>query len=205
MYKTKITLKEALERESMGEITLFSSYDDISFHPYAPEWKNNYIRFRKLYSNVNPEKFFQFLQAHIYVEIPHKIDDETYEWVIIRGKVNKSIQKSIKDDIEYVYILTNPGYPEYIKIGMTEKTVEGRVKGINATSTIHEWVPKFALPIEKGMALKIEHQMHKCFAHLRINSDQGNEREFFMLDPLTAFDKLREIGALFQVGNPIIY
>lgn len=205
MYKTKITLEEALEMESVGEITLFSSYDDISFHPSAPEWKNNYNRFRKLYPNINPEKFFQFLQANIHIEIPYKINDETYEWIIIRGKINKNIQKSIKDNIEYVYILINPGYPNYIKIGMTEKTVEGRVKSINATSTVYEWVPKFALPIEAGMALKIEQQIHKCFAHLRIDSDQGNEREFFRLDPLTAFDKLREIGALFQVGNPIIY
>jgi hypothetical protein len=40
---------------------------------------------------------------------------------------------------------------------------------------------------------------------VRVTSDQGNEREFFRLDPLTAFDKLREVGALFQAGNPIVY
>ena len=88
---------------------------------------------------------------------------------------------------------------------MTERTVESRVKSINTTSTVTEWVPKFALAVSKGSAFKIEQQMHKLFTNLRINSDQGNEREFFKLDPLTAFDKLREIGALHQVGNPIVY
>ncbi len=68
-----------------------------------------------------------------------------------------------------------------------------------------EWVPKFALPVEAGTALRVEQQLHKYFSDLRVNSDQGNEREFFKLDPLTAFDRLREMGALFQVGNPIVY
>jgi len=33
----------------------------------------------------------------------------------------------------------------------------------------------------------------------------GGSREFFEVSPLTAFDKVREIGALFMVGDPIIY
>ena len=127
------------------------------------------------------------------------------EWIYLFGIKNPDIKSKIKDNIEYIYILTNPGEPGIIKIGMTERTVEGRVRSINATSTVTEWVAKFALPVSKGNALKIEQQMHKIYAHLRIDSDQGNEREFFRLDPLTAFDKLREIGSLHQVGEPIVY
>jgi hypothetical protein len=205
MYKTKITLEEALEMESRGEITLVSSYEYDTFHPNAPSWKQNYETLRKKFRNVSAEKLLSFLRADIHVEVSNKIDDGTYEWYLIRGIRNINIKDQIKNNIEYVYILTNPGYPDLVKIGMTERTVVGRVKGINATATVHEWVLKFALPVEAGTALRVEQQLHKYFSDLRVDSDQGNEREFFKLDPLTAFDRLREMGALFQVGNPIVY
>ena len=88
---------------------------------------------------------------------------------------------------------------------MTEHTVEGRVRSINKTGTVNEWTPKFALPVSKGNALRIEQLVHKYFSDKRVTSNLGNEREFFQIDPLTAFDKVREIGAIFQIGNPIIY
>ena len=205
MYKTKITLEEALEMESKGEITLVSSYEYDTFHPNAPSWKQNYETLRQKFKNISAEKLLNFLRADIHVEVSNKIDDETYEWYIIHGVRNTIVKDSIKNNIEYIYMLVNPGYPDLVKIGMTERTVVGRVKGINATSTVTEWVPKFALPVEAGTAFRVEQQVHKCFSDLRVDSDQGNEREFFRLDSLTAFDKVREIGSLFQVGNPIIY
>ena len=94
------------------------------------------------------------------------------------------ILDSTKDDIEYIYVLTNPGYPDLVKIGMTERTVEGRVRSVNRTSTVHEWVPKFALPVSKGNAFRVEQQVHKYFSDKRISSDHGNEREFFQIHPL---------------------
>ena len=88
---------------------------------------------------------------------------------------------------------------------MTIKTVTGRVMGLNASSTVDEWEAKFALPVSKGNAIKVEQSVHKFFASSRISSDKGGSREFFEVDPLTAFDKVREIGAIFMVGNPIVY
>ena len=205
MYKTKISLEEALEMESRGEITLVSSYEYDTFHPNAHVWKQNYETLRQKFKNISAEKILNFLRADIHVEVSNKIDDETYEWYIIHGVRNTIVKDSIKNNIEYIYVLTNPGYPDLVKIGMTERTVVGRVRGINATSTVTEWIPKFALPVEAGTAFRIEQQVHKYFSDFRVSSDQGNEREFFRLDSLTAFDKVREIGSLFQVGNPIIY
>jgi hypothetical protein len=205
MYKTKIPLEEALEMESRGEITLVSSYEYDSFHPNASVWKQNYEALRQKFKNISAEKLLNFLRVDIHVEVFNKIDDETYEWYTLHGVRNNIVKDSIKNNVEYIYVLINPGYPDLVKIGMTERTVVGRVKGINATSTVTEWVPKFALPVEAGTALRVEQHVHKCFSDFRISSDQGNEREFFRLDPFTAFDKVREIGALFQVGNPIIY
>jgi hypothetical protein len=88
---------------------------------------------------------------------------------------------------------------------MTIKEVHSRVTSINATATVEEWVPKFALPVEKGTAFYVEQAVHTFFAPVRVSSDLGSSREFFTLDPLTAFDKVREVGAVFAIGNPITY
>jgi hypothetical protein len=88
---------------------------------------------------------------------------------------------------------------------MTIHDVPRRVTGINTAGTVHEWVPRFAIPLEKGSAMRIERQVHKALASFRVSSDLGSSREFFTLDPLTAFDKVREVGAVFMVGNPITY
>jgi hypothetical protein len=88
---------------------------------------------------------------------------------------------------------------------MTIHDVNRRVTSINATATVEEWVPKFALPLKKGTAFKVEQAVHTFFNPVRVSSDLGNSREFFLLDPFTAFDKVREIGAMFMVGNPITY
>jgi hypothetical protein len=205
MFRNKIHLIQAIDLENQGKIKIASTIENGAFHPKAQEWYYNYIALREKARHIKSEKIFDHFPALYLIELSIPIDDESHEWIYLYGIENHEIKSKVKDNIEYIYILTNPGEPGIIKIGMTVKTVEGRVRGINATSTVTEWVPKFALPVSKGNALAIEQQMHKIYAHLRIDSDHGNEREFFKLDPLTAFDKLREIGSLHQVGDPIVY
>ena len=205
MYRDKITLDHALTLVETGEITIVSTLDDTSYHPLASQWYSNYIALKEKARHVQSDRLFTYFPAFYTIEISNDIDEDTMEWIYLFGIKNPDIRFRTKDNIEYIYILTNPGEPGIIKIGMTERTIGSRVRTINVTSTVTEWVPGFGLPVSKGNAFKIEQQMHKIFAHLRIDSDQGNEREFFKLDPLTAFDKLREIGALHQVGDPIIY
>ena len=171
----------------------------------AGEWYSNYISLKEKARHTKTDRLLEYFPALYIIEIGKQIDLDSFEWVYLFGVQNTEVQERIKDNIEYIYILTNPGYPDLIKIGMTERTVEGRVRSINATSTVNEWVPKFALAVSKGSAFRIEQQMHKFFANHRIESDHGNTREFFKLSPLTAFDKLREIGALHQIGDPIVY
>lgn len=205
MYRDKITLDHALTLVETGEITIVSTLDDTSYHPLASQWYSNYIALKEKARYVQSDRLFTYFPAFYTIEISNDIDEDTMEWIYLFGIKNPDIRFRTKDNIEYIYILTNPGEPGIIKIGMTERTIGSRVRTINVTSTVTEWVPRFGLPVSKGNAFKIEQQMHKIFAHLRIDSDQGNEREFFKLDPLTAFDKLREIGALHQVGDPMIY
>ena len=201
MHRDKLPLDEALHLESIGEITILDPSSGTVYHPQSQMWKNNYSALRSKFRYVDTSKFLTFIRAKYLIEIPLLEN----EWGFVYGLENLDFQNHTKDNIEYIYVLINPGYPDLVKIGMTERTVEGRVRGINRTSTVHEWVPKFALPVSKGNAFRVEQLVHKCFSDKRISSDHGNEREFFQIDPLTAFDKVREIGVLFQVGNPIIY
>lgn len=210
MYKDKISLTKALSLESLGEITIVDASPE-SLPPYPEKgkrWKEAFISLQSKHRHISPEKLLTFLSAKYLIEVSEGVVDQssnTYSWRYLHGIENSKIKEKSKDNIEYVYILVNPGYPSLVKIGMTIKDVQRRATSINATATVEEWVPKFALPVEKGTAFYVEQAVHTFFASQRVSSDQGNSREFFTLDPLTAFDKVREVGALFAIGNPITY
>lgn len=209
MYKDKITLDEAIKLESIGDIVIVDASPE-SLGPLGDQgktWKENFIKLQSKHRHISPEKLQTFLSAKYLIEVAEKTNEttNTYSWRYLYGIQNSKILDKSKDNIEYVYVLVNAGYPNVVKIGMTITTVRARVTGLNASSTVDEWVAKFALPVEKGSAYKVEQAVHSFFASCRISSDQGGSREFFEVDPLTAFDKVREIGAMFAVGNPIVY
>ena len=208
MHFIKIGYKEALSLQEEGKITLI----DVSrgqLPPLKEEhgqlWKDNFERLLIKVPHISPEKVLDFFSARYMTEFIESISDNEITWRFLYGIENKQIQDKTKDNIEYVYILVNSGYPNLVKIGMTITDVHRRVTGINTAGTVHEWVPRFAIPLEKGSAMKVEKQVHKALASLRVSSDKGNSREFFNIDPITALDKLREIGSLSMVGNPIIF
>jgi hypothetical protein len=210
MYRDKISLLEAMSFESLGDITIVdASPESLSpFGENGKKWKEAFITLQSKYRHISPDKLLNFLSARYLIEVNEGIVDKntnTYSWRYLYGVENNKIKEKSIDNIEYVYILVNPGYPDLVKIGMTIHDVNRRVTSINATATVEEWVPKFALPLKKGTAFKVEQAVHTYFASQRVSSDLGNSREFFLLDPFTAFDKVREIGAMFVVGNPITY
>ena len=209
MYKDKISLTEAMSLELIGQITIVdSSPESLSPYPQVGQkWKDAFTILQAKHRHISPDKLMSFLDAQYSIEVTEEIDctTNTFSWRYLHGVSNKNIQAKSTDNIEYVYILVNAGYPDLVKIGLTTNTVSGRVTGLNASSTVDEWVAKFALPVSKGSAIKVEQSVHKFFASLRVSSDKGGSREFFTIDPLTAFDKVREIGAMFMVGNPIVY
>jgi hypothetical protein len=202
MYRDKLSLEEALYLENIGKITILDpSKETNDYYPYSQQWKTNYSTLRSKFRHIDTNKFLTFIRAQYVIEIPLS----EYEWGFVYGIQNLDIKHKIQDNIEYIYVFINDGYPNIVKIGMTERTVEGRARSLNASSTVTEWVPKFALPVSQGNAFRVEQQVHKFFSDKRVSSNLGNEREFFQIDPLTAFDKVREIGSLFQIGNPIVY
>lgn len=210
MYKDKISMGEAMSLELLGEITIVDASPESAtpFGENGKQWKEAFIKLQSKHRHISPDKLLNFLSAKYLIEVSEGIvdtDSNTYSWRYFHGIENRQIKEKSKDNIEYVYILVNPGYPSLVKIGMTIKEVSSRVTSINATATVEEWVPKFALPVEKGTAFYVEQAVHTFFAPVRVSSDLGSSREFFTLDPLTAFDKVREVGAVFAIGNPITY
>ena len=211
MYQETISLEKALELESRGEITIIDlspkSVTPVP-HPHQESWQENYKILRSKHRSVSSNRLISFLMPKYHIEVPlglEKNSDNTFIWRYLHGIENTRVQSLSQDNIEYVYILVNPNYPNLVKIGMTIHDVERRAKGISGTGTVYEWVPKFSLPVRKGKAYELEQNLHKAFAKFRVSSDQGSSREFFELSPLTAFDKLREMGDLFRVGDPIVY
>lgn len=208
MNYIKLDYKKAIALEDRGDITLV----DVSLNQlpaieneYGQSWKNNFDRLLTRAPHISPDKILDFFSAKYVTEIINNTSDNEVIWRFLYGIENKQIQERTKDNVEYVYILVNAGYPNLVKIGMTITDVPKRVTGINNAGTVHEWVARFAIPVEKGSAMKIEKQVHRALASLRVSSDKGKTREFFSIDPLTAFDKVREVGASFMVGNPIIF
>lgn len=210
MFKDKIDLKQAKSLSKSGVITIVDASPESlpTLGEEGKQWKENFINLQAKYRHVSPDKLLTFLSARYLIEVKEGLineDTNTFSWRYLHGIENSKIKEKSVDNIEYVYILVNPGYPSLVKIGMTVHDVQRRVTSINATATVEEWVPKFALPVRKGTALKVEKAAHEFFASVRVSSDKGGSREFFNLSPLMAFDKVREVGALFQVGEPIIY
>ena len=207
----ELTEKEALEMESQGMISIIdaspTSLDTIN-HERGLLWKEN---FRKLCLKVHHlpiTKVIDFFKPRYIVcinSITTDNDSSQYTWRYLYGLENKQIQDKTSRDTEFVYVLTNPQYTNLVKIGMTTDNVVNRVNSINGTGTVSEWQPVFALPVQPGTAYQIEQAVHKHFNKVRVSSNKGSKREFFEISVFAAIDKVREIGTMFQVGEPIIF
>ena len=210
MFKDKINLKKAKSLSKSGDIIIVDASPESlpTLGEEGKQWKENFIKLQSKHRHISPDKLLNFLSARYLIEVEEGMvneDTNTFSWRYLHGIENSKIKEKSIDSIEYVYVLVNPAYPTLVKIGMTIHDVHRRVTAINATATVEEWVPKFALPVRKGTAMRVEKAVHKHFSSVRVSSDKGGSREFFTLSPLTAFDKVREVGALFMVGECIIY
>lgn len=205
MLTDTISFDKALELESKGKLLIFDTGDSLDYHERAKEWQDNFLQLRTKARHISPQNIAEHFNARYLIERTTKINNYTYEWKYLRGIENTSIGNTVEDSIEYVYALINKGYPDLIKIGMTRNTPEHRVKQINGTGTVDLWEVKFALPVNPNCGMKVEQQVHKFFQKQRFHVEHENDREMFKIDIFIAMDKIREIGSLFQAGNPIIY
>ena len=79
-----------------------------------------------------------------------------------------------------VYILTNQAMPGIIKIGITDNSIEQRMKELDKTSTPLPFECYFAKKVSDNKF--IESKMHEAFDSFRIRQN----REFFRMDPNAA-------------------
>ena len=205
MLTDTISFDKALELESKGKLLIFDTGDNLNYHERAKEWQDNFLQLRTKARHVQSQNIAEHFNARYLIEKTTKINEYTYEWKYLRGIENTSAGSTVEDSVEYVYALINKGYPDLIKIGMTRNTPEHRVKQINGTGTVDLWEVKFALPVNPNCGMKVEQQVHKFFQKQRFHVEHENDREMFKIDIFIAMDKIREIGSLFQAGNPIIY
>lgn len=80
-------------------------------------------------------------------------------------------------DIGFVYILSTRSQPTFLKIGMTQRTVEERVKEINsATGVIVPFGIRATWRVDN--AVQVEKDLHELLKDYRVRAD----REFFEID-----------------------
>ncbi len=116
MLTDNISLEQALELEKQGKIFIFDSGDDEGYHERAEEWQDNFYQLRTKARNVLPQNIAEHFNARYLIELRTKVNEYTFQWKFLRGIENTSTDETIQDNIEYVYALTNKGYPDLIKI-----------------------------------------------------------------------------------------
>lgn len=82
----------------------------------------------------------------------------------------------------YVYVIKNPAFPAYIKIGMTTN-LNNRMKELSSTNVPEDYTCIAVFECEN--AYKTESTLHKAFANYRHFAETGRETEFFSADKLT--------------------
>ena len=103
--------------------------------------------------------------------------------------MNERLQEYMSVWNEHVYVLTNPSSPHIVKIGMTTREVESRVKEINsATGVIEEWEVHWSLPCAHAMDL--EKSVHKYLEEFRVRDN----REGFKCTPAQAIAAIQKIN-----------
>ena len=75
----------------------------------------------------------------------------------------------------FVYCLSNPSYKGTYKIGLTTKSIDGRMKQLYKTGVIHPFVCEFAKRVKQ--VHHTERLLHKRMASSRVHPD----REFFKI------------------------
>jgi hypothetical protein len=72
----------------------------------------------------------------------------------------------------WVYILSNAGHPDILKIGYTRRSVEHRIDQLNTTGTPYKHTLRFAWHVQNPAYL--EGEIHRALAYCRIEG-----KEFF--------------------------
>ena len=209
MVTETLSLNEALDLESKGDIKIYQHHDIASPLDKLPEsiqWKQNWEEVRKKYRKVNLTKLPKFLDFEYQVEYKFREgkDPIVINWVYLYAKDIKELEKIDQASTkgQYVYILTNVAYPNLCKIGKAVSP-QSRIKQINGAGVVVEWELKYAMPVVDDY--KVEHMIHQNLEAVRMNSFQGSSREFFNISFDEAIKVVEGVAKDFQNGEPTYY
>ena len=107
----------------------------------------------------------------------------------------------MEDKIGYIYVLTNPSFPEYVKIGYADN-VDARVVQLNRSECTPFAFKKYAvLPVVNRLADKSVHKLIDRFKpELRAKENVNGKirvREFFAMTAQEAVEILDTIGGIY--------
>jgi len=107
----------------------------------------------------------------------------------------------MEDKIGYIYVLTNPSFPEYVKIGYADN-VDARVAQLNRSECTPFAFKKYAvLPVANRLADKNVHKLIDRFKpELRAKENVNGKirvREFFAMTAQEAVEILETIGGIY--------
>lgn len=99
----------------------------------------------------------------------------------------KSIFKYRNNMSEIIYILTNEAMPDYVKIGMTNGSIEERMRQLDRTNIPLPFECYYACEVDN--AHEEEKWLHSVFSDRRIRDN----REFFKVDPERVVAAVRRV------------
>ena len=209
MRQIKLSLEKALEWEAESILTLYTSQHshikDLIDHP-AERWFANYQSAVRRYRKVSIGDIFRFIDPEYIIEIPLPYEPETntFSWAYIHGKLTNNQKKleQLHSKAQYVYVLTNPAYPDLVKIGKAVNP-QSRIKQINGAGTVHEWKLYWAIPVTDDYT--VENLAHRHFQDRRVDSDQGSSREFFEVNVNEAIQAIEYLAQDYVDGDPTFY
>lgn len=122
------------------------------------------------------------------------LGDDGWDHVTYYSSIPRDFYKKLNSVANngFVYVLVSSQQPNLCKIGMTDRTVEDRLKEINAaTGVIIPWSIGFQFPCSNALAL--EKEVHAHF------SDRNVSKEGFSVTLEEAIEAIRELGAKYQI------
>lgn len=209
MSLKKLSFDEALELESESLITIYDFHPDtteLQYHPRAEEWYRNYSDIRFKFRQHSPSEVSNILNCdyRIDVRLPFEPETNTHTWKFLYAKLTEDLIKfkQYHSRGSFVYVLTNPAFPDYVKIGKAVNPLR-RVEQINGPGVVSEWALRYSLPVENDYM--IEHSVHEYLVNYRQSTDQGSSREFFNVTLDRAIEVIEMIADKTRTGDGIYY
>ena len=97
-------------------------------------------------------------------------------------------------DRSYIYCITNPCMKDICKVGLTSKTLNNRLKGLNNTSVASCFKLEYYIQVNSDERFKIEKNIHNDI--VTNGYDRMPGREFFKCNPIDIIKLFEKYGVV---------